>query len=229
MCGRFTLKTPAQDLATLFEGLSFSGLRPRYNICPTQMVSCVRNDLEGDRQLAALRWGLVPFWAKDLKMGARMINARSETVSEKPSFRAAFKKRRCLVLADGFYEWKKEGKQKQPYYISLVDHQPFTLAGLWESWTDKKSDETVETCTILTTTANESMQPLHDRMPVFLDEDKRDVWLDAEFQDKSHLESMLVPYAEGRLQAWPVDKMVNKPVNDLPACIEPIKRQSDLF
>ena len=149
MCGRFTLTTPAKTLATLFEGLNFSSFEPRYNICPTQTVACIRNVSEDNedattRELAALRWGLVPFWAKDLKVGARMINARSETVATKPSFRSAFKKRRCLVVADGFYEWKKEGKQKQPYYISQADEKPFTLAGLWESWTDPTNDQVIE-------------------------------------------------------------------------------------
>lgn len=228
MCGRLTLTTSAKTLAMLFDGLSFSGFEPRFNICPTQTVACIRNTCADDdvlavRELAPLRWGLIPFWAKDLKMGARMINARSETVATKPSFRSAFKKRRCLVVADGFYEWRKQGKQKQPYYISQANEKPFTLAGLWESWTNPAHDQVIESCTILTTSANAMMAPLHDRMPVFLDSDHHEIWLDAEFQDVNHLESILVPCPDEQLQAWPVDTIVNKPINDTPKCIEKIE------
>ena len=212
-------------MSALFDGLRFPKLAPRYNICPTQPVTCVRQSQTGDTEAVSLRWGLVPFWAKELKIGARMINARSETVASKPAFRAAFKKRRCLVLADGFYEWKKEGKLKQPFYISRSDDQPFCLAGLWESWTDKSSEssEPIETCTILTTEANEIMQPLHDRMPVILEPNQFDFWLDKEFSDAAKLEEILIPLASDDLQTFPVDKMVGKPVNDSPACIEPIE------
>ncbi len=188
MCGRFTLRTPAETLSALFEDLRFPKLRPRYNIAPTQSILCVRQDPQGNCEPAMLRWGLVPFWSQDLKIGARMINARSETAATKPSFRAAFKSRRCLVLADGFFEWKKIGKEKQPYYITQVDDGPFCMAGLWESWKDKQSDSglaaPVETCTILTTEANSMMAPLHDRMPVILDRDQYSFWLDSSFQDK---------------------------------------------
>ena len=208
-------------MAALFDGLRFPKLVPRYNICPTQPILCVRQSGSGETEAVNLRWGLVPFWAKDLKIGARMINARSETAATKPSFRAAFKSRRCLILADGFYEWKKEGKQKQPYYISRRDDQPFCLAGLWESWRDKsaESPETFETCTILTTDANAIMQPLHDRMPVILQENQFDFWLDKQFSDVEPLEKLLVPLATDDLQTYPVDTMVNRPVNDTPQCI----------
>jgi putative SOS response-associated peptidase YedK len=211
-------------MAALFDGLRFSKLTPRYNICPTQPVTCVRQSNAGQNEVVNLRWGLVPFWSKDLKIGARMINARSETASTKPSFRAAFKSRRCLVLADGFYEWKKNGKQKQPYYISRTDDQPFCFAGLWESWKDKslETPTPVETCTILTTEANSMMQPLHDRMPVILNHDQYDFWLDKEFSDAEKLNELLVPYALDELRAFPVDKIVNKPVNDTPECIVPL-------
>jgi len=231
MCGRFTLRTPAETMAALFDGLRFPKLVPRYNICPTQNVLCVRQNANGQNEAAQLRWGLVPFWAKDIKIGARMINARSETVATKPSFRSAFKSRRCLVLADGFYEWKKEGSKKQPYYISRVDDQPFCLAGLWESWKDKTIDdsETIETCTILTTDANKIMQTLHDRMPVILDRVNFDFWLDKSFSDREQLESLLVPYAPDELQTFAVDPMVNRPVNDTPQCIAPINTQQNLF
>ena len=225
MCGRFTLKTPATELASLFDGLDFSGIRPRYNICPTQAVTCVRQNQQRVAESASLRWGLVPFWAKDLKIGARMINARSETVATKPAFRAAFKKRRCLVIADGFYEWKKQGAAKQPYYISRQDETPYAMAGLWESWSDKANpdSEPVETCTILTTAANATMAPLHDRMPVLLEPDDYPIWLDAEFKDADKLDSLMQPSPEGWLQHWPVSTFVNRPGNDSPACIAPVE------
>lgn len=212
-------------MAALFDGLRFPQQVPRYNICPTQPIVCIRQDSNGTNEVVNLRWGLVPFWAKDLKAGARMINARSETVATKPSFRSAFKRRRCLVLADGFYEWKKEGNQKQPYYISRRDDQPFCLAGLWETWKDKSIEHAlaVETCTILTTEANNVMQPLHDRMPVILDKEIHDFWLDRDFSDREKLESLLVPYAADELQTFPVDKLVNRPINDTPECIVPIE------
>ena len=211
-------------MAALFDGLRFPKLTPRYNICPTQPVLCVRQSSSGENEAVHLRWGLVPFWAKDLKMGARMFNARSETAATKPSFRAAFKSRRCLVFADGFYEWKKEGQQKQPYYISRRDDKPFCLAGLWESWSDKSapSPNAIETCTILTTDANAILQPLHDRMPVILQQNSFDFWLDREFSVVEELEKLLVPLATDELRTYPVDKMVNRPVNDSPQCIEPI-------
>lgn len=224
MCGRFTLKTPAQELASLFNGLNFGGLQPRYNVCPTQLSACVRTSAEGVNEVAMLRWGLVPSWADDLKIGPKMINARSETVATKPSFRAAFQRRRCLVLADGFYEWKKDGKAKQPYYISQVDGKAFALAGLWESWRDPESEQVHETFTVLTTEANQTMQPLHHRMPVFLNPEDYSVWLDVEFKDASVLESLLIPCAEDRLHAWQVEKLVNKPINDRPECILPLPK-----
>lgn len=214
-------------MAALFDTLRFPSLEPRYNICPTQPVTCVRQSDTGENEAVNLRWGLVPFWSKDLKIGARMINARSETAATKPSFRAAFKSRRCLILTDGFYEWKKIGKQKQPYYISRRDDQPFCFAGLWESWRDKSAkaepaSEPVETCTILTTEANATLQPLHDRMPVILAQDQFDFWLDKEFSNVERLEELLVPLATDDLQTYPVSTMVNRPINDSPQCIEPL-------
>lgn len=226
MCGRFTLTTPAETIASLFAGLQMPPLKPRYNIAPTQLVSCIRSanatKTKHVLEYVHLRWGLVPSWSKDLKMGARMINARGETVAEKPSFRAAFKRRRCLILADGFYEWKKEGGEKQPYYVTKTDEQPFCMAGLWETWKNKETDETVESCTIITTSANDFMSPLHDRMPVILERENHPLWLDSEFEDRNHLESLLQPFSdEDGLQKRPVNKIVNRPVNDLPECIAP--------
>ena len=222
MCGRFTLKTPTVQVRTLFPELDIPDLTPRYNIAPTQMVSSVRSSHDNKQQFATFRWGLVPFWSKDLKIGSKMINARGESVSSKPSFRSAFKKRRCLVLADGFFEWKKINDGKQPYYMTLEDESPFCMAGLWEKWNDKTSGETIETCTVITTEANEFMSELHDRMPVILDKSDYGVWLDNEFQDAGHLESLLCPMAEGELKKRPVNKIVNRPVNDSPECIETV-------
>ena len=233
MCGRFTMRTPTETMAALFDGLRFPKLAPRYNICPTQPVTCIRQSTEQDHEVVGLRWGLVPSWAKDLKIGAKMINARSETVSTKPSFRAAFKSRRCLVLADGFYEWKRTGSQKQPHYISRRDDRPFYMAGLWESWKDKSQDAlddaVIETCTILTTEANATMEPLHDRMPVILHQDDFDFWLDKEFSDVKQLEKVLVPLVTDELRTYPVSKMVGKPINDSPECIEPVNEEKQLF
>jgi putative SOS response-associated peptidase YedK len=168
---------------------------------------------------------LVPSWAKDLKIGARMINARSETAATKPSFRSAFKSRRCLVVGDGFFEWKKTGTNKQPYYITCVDDRPFCMAGLWESWTDKSDvhAKPVETCTILTTAANATMEPLHDRMPVILGPDEQAFWLDTDFQDGEKLQQLLAPCPADWIHARPVSKIVNKPINDVPECIEAIE------
>ena len=158
-----------------------------------------------------------------------MINARGETVAEKPSFRAAFKRRRCLILADGFYEWKKEGGEKQPYYVTKTDEQPFCMAGLWETWKNKETDETVESCTIITTSANDFMSPLHDRMPVILGRQQLECWLDSDFKNRDILQQMLVPCASDQLQTWPVATIVNKPANDQPECIQPIKTNRSLF
>jgi putative SOS response-associated peptidase YedK len=208
----------------LFDGLRFPKLVPRYNICPTQNIISVRQNAAGQNEVAQLRWGLVPFWAKDLRIGAQMINARSETAATKPSFRNAFKKHRCLVLADGYYEWIQEGSKKQPYYISRRDDQPFCMAGLWESWKNKSTDDAkpVETCAILTTSANAIMEPLHDRMPVILDSEAFDFWLDKDICDREKLEALMVPYIPDELQTFPVDTLVNRPVNDSPQCIVPI-------
>ena len=177
MCGRFAFYSPSEATAALFGASGSVDLKPRYNIAPTQDIAAICLGTDGDRELKSLRWGLVPFWAKDPKIGNRMINARAETVAEKPSFRTAYRKRRCLVLADGFYEWHKEGSGKTPYFISLVDGSPFAFAGLWEHWQDKETDETLDSATIITTAANEFMTPLHHRMPITLDPARADLWM----------------------------------------------------
>ena len=200
MCGRFTLQTPSYQLATLFDqiqDLEIPEQEARHNICPTQNVLAVRQP-KGVSEAVMLRWGLVPFWAKELKIGNRMINARSETVFEKPAFRNAVKSKRCVIVCDGFYEWKPvEGqKKKQPYLIAREDRTPWLMAGLWESWRDPqgpKDADPVESCTIITTDANDFMSDLHDRMPVKLEVDQLPYWLDCEFTDKQQLKSMLEP------------------------------------
>ncbi|HEY9656670.1 MAG TPA: SOS response-associated peptidase, partial [Crinalium sp.] len=177
MCGRFSLTQSANALAETFQLETLPEWTPRYNVAPTQAVLAIAAAPAHSRQVRLFRWGLVPSWAKDLTIGAKLINARAETVAEKPSFRVAFKQRRCLILADGFYEWHRiDRKTKQPYYFQLADRQPFAFAGLWERW--QGDDTVVETCTILTTQANELLQPIHDRMPVILAPEEYDRWLD---------------------------------------------------
>ena len=200
MCGRFTLQTPSHQLATLFDqiqDLEIPEQQSRHNICPTQNVLAVRKP-DQSHKAVMLRWGLVPFWAKELKIGNRMINARSETVFEKPAFRNAVKSKRCVIVCDGFYEWKPvEGqKKKQPYLIAKEDPAPWLMAGLWESWRDPegpKDAEPIETCAIITTDANDFMSELHHRMPVKLDDEQVSYWLDCEFTDKAQLKAMLEP------------------------------------
>jgi putative SOS response-associated peptidase YedK len=226
MCGRFTLVTAEQDLAVQFNLPEVPALEPRYNIAPTQPVAAVRITPEADqRELVMLRWGLVPFWADDPKIGARMINARSETVAEKPAFRAAFRRRRCLVLADGFYEWQKQNGAKQPYYIQMADRGAFAFAGLWELWKRKGDDDdeiVVESCTVLTTQPNALVRDVHNRMPVILKPEDYELWLDPQVQDADVLKPLLGVYPAEQMAAYPVSRWVNKPQHDDPACIEPL-------
>ena len=227
MCGRFTLRTPANQLAGQFRLETMPDLQPRYNISPTQAVPIVRTTKEAPRrQMTFARWGLVPSWAKDLAMGSRMINARGETVADKPSFRTAFRRRRCLVAADGYYEWTKTGGRKQPYYIRFRDESPFAFAGLWETWRGPKDDpldEPLETCTIITTESSESIRHIHDRMPVILDPESYEMWMDPELCEPGPILPLLRPSAADDMIVDPVSTHVNKPTNEDSACIEPIK------
>jgi putative SOS response-associated peptidase YedK len=209
MCGRFAFYSPTEAAAALFGAAGSLDLEPRYNIAPTQYVAAVRSDSEGERELVKLRWGLVPFWAKDPSIGNRMINARAETVAEKPSYRNAYKHRRCLVLADGFYEWQRHGDSKVPYFISLASGQPFALAGLWENWTDKETGESLQTTTLITTDANPFMAQLHHRMPVILEANTATDWLAGSTELLDDVASITPP-----LQAWPVDRRVNNARNE---------------
>jgi putative SOS response-associated peptidase YedK len=220
MCGRFCYFSPAEAVTRLFGARVPNDPAPRYNIAPTQDAPVIRADADG-RTLVGLRWGLVPFWAKDPKIGNRMINARGETVAAKPAFRAAFRKRRCLVIADGFYEWQKVAGGKQPWLIAQADGEPFAMAGLWESWRPAEDAAPLETCTIITTAANDMMRPLHDRMPAILDGAAIDRWLDPAAEPAA-LEPLLAPAPDGILRAVPVSRRVNSPANDDPALIEPV-------
>jgi putative SOS response-associated peptidase YedK len=234
MCGRFTLRTPLARVAELFElgPPDEWALRqpPRFNIAPSQEVAAIRQRADGRRELVPLTWGLVPRWADDPAIGNRMINARAESVATRPAFRDAFRRRRCLVLSDGFYEWQKRGGAKQPYYIRLKEDRPFAFAGLWDYW--DKSARPIESCTIITTDANDLVRPLHDRMPVILHRDAARQWLDAAGEDQARLQALLCPYAADEMVAYPVSSLVNSPRHDLPECIDsaaPSKKQGSLF
>jgi len=231
MCGRYAFFTPIEAVTRLFgvTEMHASDLAPRYNIAPTQEVPIVRRSafLDEDaahapaRELALARWGLVPFWAKDPSIGNRMINARGETVAGKPAFRAAFRKRRCLVPADGFFEWQKTASGKQPWYIHAAGGEPLALAGLWELWDPPDGGVPLASCTIITTGANQFMQSLHDRMPVVLDAAGRDAWLDGAAAPEQ-LQALLVPAPDDLLEAWPVSRRVNSPFNEDPSLVEPV-------
>ena len=236
MCGRFTLTNPTEAVRDLFgysppseddEHVLERAWRRRYNIFPTQDVLIARI-LAGFEGLGVdpLRWGLVPSWAKDLRQGARMINARSETVAEKPAFRSSFKKRRCLVPADGFYEWKKVGKDKQPYYIRMLGHEPFAMAGLWATWASP-AGENVASFAILTSEANEIVAEIHHRMPVILPKQAFESWLDPANTDTDKLLEMLASSLDCKLELFPVDERVGKAGNDDITCIQPL-RQGEL-
>jgi putative SOS response-associated peptidase YedK len=216
MCGRFAFYSPSEAAAALFGVSGSLPVEPRYNIAPTQYVAAVRNGEDNERELVMLRWGLVPSWAKDPSVGNHMINARAETVAEKPSFRAAYRRQRCVVLADGFYEWRRAGDSKTPYFISLASGKPFALAGLWENWHDKESDESIQTTTLITTEANDFMRPLHHRMPMILETTAANDWLGGD--------NTMLEVAAGNsppLRAWPVDRRVNNARNEGDELIKP--------
>jgi putative SOS response-associated peptidase YedK len=223
MCGRFALVTEKEILEMLFE-LDYSfdfHLKPRYNIAPTQQAPVVRLAAAGDkRELSLLKWGLVPFWSKDPTIGNRLINARSETAREKPAFRDAFKKRRLLIPASGFYEWKNEERGKQPYFITAKNRELLSLAGLWERW-DQGPEQPLETFTILTTEPNPLVAELHNRMPVIIPPQSFAAWLDP-LTGEDHLQQLLKPYPEEDLTYYPVSRLVNKTSNDRPELIEPL-------
>jgi putative SOS response-associated peptidase YedK len=223
MCGRFTLYLTHAEIIALFELIGAEIFSDRYNIAPTQEVIVITLDQDSsEKQGRLMKWGLIPSWSKDSKLAASMINARGETVAEKPAFRAAFKRRRCIIPASGFYEWKKlDTKTKQPYYITPVDDQIFRFAGLWEIW-QSPTGEQVHSCTIITTAANSLMLEYHDRMPVILPDAQVDAWLDIAIEDRTVLENMLSQYDSDLMQAWPVSSSVGSVKNQGSDLIKPI-------
>lgn len=221
MCGRFSLASDLEDLQELLPGVTLpETLLPRYNIAPTQEVAVVAN--HADRKLEFFRWGLIPSWAKDPQIGAQMINARAESLAQKPAFRIAYRRRRCLVLADGFYEWRREEgtSRKTPLYIRLRSGKPFAFAGLWEVW--QPADEApILSCTIITTVPNALIEPIHNRMPVILAPEAYAHWLAPEERTPAELEGWLRPYPAEEMEAYAVSTLVNNPRVDSPACITP--------
>ena len=222
MCGRFTLTANPADLQEAFYWVDFGNadLTPRYNIAPTQGIPVVTN--EGSHKLDFFTWGLVPFWAKDPSIGSRMINARAETLAEKPSFKNAFKRRRCLILADGFYEWQKlpGEKSKTPMFIHLKDGKPFAFAGLWEEWHSPDGSQ-ILSATIITTSPNKLVAPIHNRMPVILAESAYEQWLAPGEADTQNLSRYLIPYPAEAMETYAVSRLVNSPQNDQPSLIQP--------
>jgi len=250
MCGRFTLRASARVIAEQFGLFALPPFAARFNIAPTQLAPVVRMRPAAARELVWLRWGLIPSWAQDAAIGNRLVNARAETAAEKPAFRAALRRRRCLVVADGFYEWRRAKKGtgpicaqhplgrsgkldlspfsqggKQPYFIRLRNDRPFAFAGLWELWAEpnpaNEEQKKLETCTLLTIGPNDLIRPIHDRMPVIVAPDGYERWLDPAIEDPRRLAPLLVPYPSEAMEAYPVGGMVNDPAHDSPRCIEP--------
>ena len=223
MCGRFTLAASPTSLTEFFPEFDFLGeLPPRYNIAPTQQVAVVPN--KGTGRVEFFRWGLIPAWSKDPKIGNRMINARAETLSEKPSFRNPYRRRRCLVLADGYYEWRKDpvGGAKTPFYIRMASEMPIAFAGLWDAWRPQGEVEPVLSCSIITCPANELLKPIHHRMPVILDQEAYDLWLDPVECSPTTLNHLLTSYPAEEMMTFAVSRLVNQPKNDSPECIRPV-------
>ena len=222
MCGRFTLFEADKILSKEFGVSGFPPLSPRYNIAPSQPVAAVRAAPAGaGRELALLRWGLIPSWSKDPAIGNRLINARAETAREKPSFRNAFRRHRCLIPASGFYEWQRQERGKQPYFVRMRDGRPFAFAGLWDRW-ESTDEGVIETCTILTTAPNAVLAPIHDRMPVILPPAEYARWLDPSLRDTDSLAPLLVPFPPDDMLAFPVSPRVNPPTIDDEKCIAPL-------
>lgn len=222
MCGRFTQAQIRELDREVFKLLNVPELEPRYNVAPTQDVAVIREGDGEGRRISLLRWGLIPSWANDPGIGNRLINARAESLTAKPSFRDAFERRRCLVPADGFYEWQKTARGKRPMYVRPAGGGVFALAGLWERWAGPGTGP-VETFTIVTTEPNERLAPIHDRMPAILSAGQYDRWLDPANHDTRELERLLGPYPSDRMEVYPVGSYVNDPKNDGPTCIEPVE------
>ena len=244
MCGRFARFSPAHIFRMLFQLDEFLDLVPQYNIAPGQDVFAVRGIVIRDvqqrsassprnfsKEVSAFRWGLIPFWAKDPQIGTKTINARSETVAEKPTFREAFKKHRCLIPVDGFYEWQKQKEGKKPYFIHMTDKQPFALGGIWDTWTSPQG-KVLESCSILTTAPNEVVKPIHKRMPLIIEPKDFDLWLDPTILEPDKVKSLLKPYTASAMTAYPLSTFVNSPRNQGEQCIAELvekTKQTKLF
>ena len=220
MCGRFAQRTDPKRVAKAFGVTDVPNIEARYNIAPTQNILNIRQ-VDNDREAVLLKWGLVPSWAKDVSIGMKLINARSETITEKPSFREAFKKRRCIIPADGFYEWQRKEGRKQPFFFQMKDESPFGFAGLWERW-QGVDGQVIESCTILTTGANKVLQPVHDRMPVILHSDDYDLWLDDDLRKAELRQELLRPFEAAEMMAYQVSTAINSPKNQGATLIEQI-------
>jgi len=227
VCGRVTLTLTLQEVAEILNLEEEIDWQPRYNIAPTQQVPVVVKE-EDENHLRLFQWGLIPYWAKDPSVGNKMINARAETIDAKPSFRHCFSKQRCLILADGFYEWKREGKTRIPYRFTLSDRKLFGFAGIWDTWKSPDGRE-IFSCSIITTAPNALMAPLHNRMPVILEQAKERVWLDPFFTDFEYLKSFLKPYPADLMHSYQVSACVNSANHDSRACIEPVIAPASLF
>jgi putative SOS response-associated peptidase YedK len=227
MCGRFAFFSAHEAITRLFGVHAAVPLEPRYNIAPTQLVPVVRVEHAATRELALLYWGLVPFWAKEKSIGARMINARAETIAEKPAFRAAYRKRRCLILADGYYEWQQTDTGKQPYYLCRADGEPFAMAGLWESWLEKEGSPALQSCAIITTVASAAVAAVHHRMPLILPRAAYSAWLDSG-GSAAVLDRFLTTEVTEPLQVRAVSPRVSSAGNDDAQLIEALGNHSAL-
>ncbi len=225
MCGRFTFALSPELLADIFGVTVLRDLSPRYNIAPSQPVPIVRATATGGRYLSFVLWGFVPHWAKDLSSGNRLINARCETVHERPAFRIAIRARRCIIPASGFFEWAATPAGKSPHYVTMRDGSPLAFAGIWNSWKTPEG-ESLETCVILTTAANSLMAPLHDRMPVILHPTEFDLWLDRATNNPDKIQRLYQPYPAEQLQEWEVSTLVNSSDNETPESIVPLQAPS---
>lgn len=239
MCGRFTMTLTFQQVAEIINIAEQIDLQPKYNIAPMQQVPVVINDIiksgenentpaKAQKSLKLFKWGLIPYWAKDISIGNKMINARAETIDTKPSFRHCLPKQRCLILADGFYEWKREEKRKTPYRFTLTDRKLFGFAGIWDAWNSPTGD-IIHTCAIITSEPNEIMAPIHNRMPVILEQEKEEMWLNPEVKDSNILKQLLTPYPADLMNFYEVSPIVNSSRYDTPECIQPADKQVSLF
>ncbi|HEY5039588.1 MAG TPA: SOS response-associated peptidase [bacterium] len=232
MCGRFVLKTPAAKIAEIFQAELLEKFPPHFNVAPGSWIPVVRYDPnKKERFINRLHWGLVPSWSKDRKLQHNTINARAETIGELAAFKSAYKHRRCLIPADGFYEWDRSINPPQPYFFSLVEKVPFAFAGIWESWKLPPGEgpgDTLESCSIVTTEANRYVAKIFNRMPVMVAAKNYDTWLDPKLQDTGNFKTLLKPFPPEKMRGWPVSRMINEEKNNKPNCLKKMKVESVL-